>query len=75
MSLFTPNFISFVASVNTLLYPATFSLSMIMSDGTSIIPGVIAMLSTTFVFFMASLMSEMAFTGSSWVMVSFTNTA
>ena len=29
-----------------------------MSDGISIIPGVIVMLSTTFVFFMASLMSE-----------------
>ena len=51
MPLLTPNFISFVASVNTLLYPATRSLSIIMSDGINIIPGVIAMLSTTFVFF------------------------
>ena len=66
----TPNFMSFVASVSTLLYSATRSLSMIMFDGIRIIPGEIAMFSTTFVFFMASLMSDTAFTGSSCVMVS-----
>ena len=52
----------FVASVRTLLYPSTFFLSMIMFEGISIKPGEIAMLRTTFVFFMASLMSETAFT-------------
>ena len=44
-----------------------------MSDVNNIIPGVIAMLSTTFVFFIASLMSKMALTGSSWIMVPITN--
>ena len=69
----TPNFISFVASVNVFLYPATFSFKIIMSEGISIKPGEMTRFKTTFVFFISNLMSKMAFTGSSCVMVAFTS--
>ena len=67
------NSISFVASVNVLLYPGTFSFRMSISEGIRIKPGEMAKFKTTFVLFIAYLMSEMAFTGSSWVMLCFTS--
>ena len=65
----TPNFMSFVTSVDVLLYPATFFFRMVMSEGISIKPGEMARFKTTFVFFIANLMSEIVL----GVMVSFTS--